>query len=126
VIPIPEESRIGARAWWEKRRLAYNAVLVVAGMASLTFHAALLELSNCAMEELRITPLTLVYRALGYLAAMALANLCYSLAPVVETRLTASLGCCRASFRRWSFGLGCGISFVLPFLVPLLFLAHCQ
>ena len=126
MIPIPQEPPAGARAWWEKRRLAYNAVLVVAGMASLTFHAALLELTGCATEELGITPMTLVYRALGYLAAMAAANLCYGLAPLLETRLAARLGCSSTSFRQWSFGLVCGISFLLPFLAPVLFLSRCR
>jgi len=117
------KSATAARAWWGKRRLIYNAGLVVAGMASLTFHAALLELSNCRMEEMDLTPLTLVYRALGYLGAMGLANLCYSLAPALETRLQPVHP---ARFRSWTFGLGLGISCGLPFVAPLLFVARCR
>lgn len=111
-----------ARAWWEKRRFVYNAGLVVAGMASLTLDAAILELSRCRIEEKDLTPLTLVYAAAGYLAAMGLANLTYSLAPVLERRLQRDQ---RKRFRNWGFGLYLGVSFVLPFTIPLRFLAHC-
>jgi hypothetical protein len=30
-----------------------------------------------------------------------------------------------ATFRRWAFGLGFAVSFALPFVGPMLFLAHC-
>lgn len=116
------ESPDPARRWWGKRRLVYNAGLVVAGMGSLTFHAAVLELSGCRLDEENLEPMTLVYRALGYLAAMGFANLAYSLAPRWEAHLhPANVG----RFRSWTFGLGFGISFVLPFTVPLLFIARC-
>ena len=92
-------------------------------MASLTLHAVLLELSNCNMDELHLAPLALVYRALGYAGVMVLANLCYSLAPIVEERLQPA----RAErFRRWAFGLLAGICCALPFAGPLLFLARCH
>ncbi len=111
-----------ARSWWEKRRFLYNAGLVVAGMASLTLDAAILELSRCRIEEQDLSPLTLVYGAAGYLAAMGLANLTYSLGPVLERRLQPDQ---RKQFRTWAFGLYFGVSFVLPFTIPLRFLVHC-
>ena len=92
-------------------------------MASLTLHAVLLELSSCRMDETGLRPVALVYRAIGYIAAMGLANLCYSLAPVLEIRLQPASP---ERFRAWTFGLGLGISCVLPFLSPLLFLTRCQ
>ena len=111
-----------ARAWWEKRRFLYNAGLVFAGMGSLTLHAAILELSSCRMNEQDLSPMTLVSRAGWYLGAMALANLAYSLAPILETRLRpANPG----RFRNCAFILFFGISFVLPFTVPLRFIARC-
>ena len=111
-----------ARSWWEKRRFLYNAGLIVAGMASLTLRAAILELSNCRLEEQNLSPLTLVYAAAAYLAAMGLANLTYSLAPVVEERLHPDHP---KQFRIWAFGLFFAVSFVLPFTISLRFLAHC-
>jgi hypothetical protein len=113
---------LSARSWWGKRRLPYNAGLVAAGMASLTLHAALLELSQCRMAEGELTPFTLIYKLLAYLAAMGLANLCYSLAPLVEARLHPHR---IDAFRRWAFGLGFGVSVALPFVGPLAFLARC-
>ena len=111
-----------AREWWGKRRLFYNAGLVAAGMASLTLHAALLELTNCRMEETGLEPLALVYRALGYAGFMVLANLCYSAAPALESRLKPAGP---ERFRFWTFSLGLAISCALPFAAPLLFLARC-
>ena len=111
-----------ARAWWEGRRLLYNGGLVFAGMGSLTLHAAILELSSCRLNEQDLSPITLVARAGWYLGAMVLANLAYSLAPLFEERVRpASPG----RFRNCAFSLWFGISFVLPFTVPVLFIAHC-
>ena len=111
-----------ARSWWEKRRFLYNAGLIVAGMASLTLRAAILELSNCRLEEENLSPLTLVYVAVAYLAAMGLANLTYSLAPAVERRIHPDR---LKQFRIWTFALFFALSFVLPFTFSLRFLAHC-
>jgi hypothetical protein len=123
MVPHPESARIHdaaeARQWWSRRRLVYNAVLVAAGMASLTVQAAILELTKCEISELDLTPMTLVYRAAGYLAAMGVANLAYSLAPLAEHWWNPSRV---DAFRQWTFGLGLAVSFALPFL----FLAKCK
>ena len=103
--------------------MVYNAGLIVAGMAALTFYAAALELAKCQGPELEIAPLTLVYQALGYMAAMALANLLYSLGPVAESWLKPARV---DTFRRWVFGSGFATSCALPLVAPLLYLVRCR
>ena len=110
------------KIWWRKRRLVYNAGLILAGMSSLTFLAGSLEFANCAAPDLQSVPMKLVYLALGYMVAMGLANLVFSLGPLTESRLKLEHV---ATFRRWAFGLGFAVSFALPFVGPMLFLAHC-
>ena len=88
-------------------------------MASLTVQAAILEITKCEISELDLTPMTLVYRAAGYLAAMGIANLAYSVAPLAERWWNPSRV---HSFRQWTFGLGLAVSFTLPFL----FLEKCK
>ena len=92
-------------------------------MSSQTLLAAVLEFSKCPAPDLESAPLKLVYLALAYGAAMALANLVYSLGPLVESRL-ASVRV--DSFRRWAFGLGFAVSFFLPFVAPVVFLFRCN
>ena len=112
-----------SKAWWAKRRLVLNAALVAAGMASLTVDAALLELSRCTIPKSDLTPMTLVYQALEYLGAMAVANAAWFAAGQLERRLDAPRV---PAYRRWTFGLALASSALLPFLSPLLLLARCR
>jgi hypothetical protein len=91
-------------------------------MSSLTFLAGVLEFSRCTAPDLESAPLKLVYLAAGYFVAMGVANLIYSLGPLAESKLEPERV---AAFRRWSFGLGFAISFALPFVGPVVFLARC-
>jgi hypothetical protein len=92
-------------------------------MSSLTFLAGVLEFSKCPAPDLESAPMKLVYLAAGYGAAMGLANLVYSLGPLAESRLDPAQV---DSFRRWAFGLGFAVSFVLPFVPSAVFLARCH
>src|SRR5689334_5295769 len=115
-------SNLPDRDWWRKRRLVYNAGLVVAGMSAMTLLAAVLEFSGCRAPDVQSAPLKLVYLALAYGAAMGLANLVYSLAPLLESKVRPEVA---PRFRRWTFGIGFGVSCALPFVMPILFLARC-
>jgi hypothetical protein len=108
--------------WWRKRRLVYNAGLVLSGMSSLTFLAGVLEFSKCSAPDLADVPFKLVYLAVGYGVAMVLANLAFSLGPLAESTLKPEQV---SGFRRWAFGLGFAVSFALPFVGPVVFLARC-
>jgi hypothetical protein len=89
----------------------------------MTFLAVILEFSRCRAPDLQSAPLKLVYLALAYGAAMGVANLLYSLGPLLETRLQPARV---AQFRHWVFGLGLGISMVLPMAAPVIFLVSCR
>ena len=103
--------------------MIYNAGLVVAGMSALTLLAVGLEFSKCRGPDLENAPLNLVYLAAGYFAAMGVANLLYSIGPLIEARLEPDRV---ARFRRWAFGSGFAISVALPLAVPMVFLARCR
>ena len=91
-------------------------------MFSMTLLAMVLEFSRCQMPDIQSAPLKLVYLALGYGAAMAVANALFSLGPWMEARMPSGRV---AGFRRWSFGGFFGISVTLPILAPLIFLIKC-
>jgi hypothetical protein len=95
----------------------------MAGMSAMTLLAMVLEFSRCRPPDIPSAPLKLVYLALGYGAAMGLANLLFSLGPRIEARLQPARV---ERFRRWAFGLGFAISVALPLALPLLFLARCE
>ena len=66
--------------WWELRRLAYNAVLLVVGLATITGYewlmTKLIPLGEDAIEPMGLVLLVVLYGAM--------ANLCYTLGWVVE------------------------------------------
>ena len=88
----------------------------------MTLLAVILEFSRCRVPDLQSAPLDLVYLAVGYGAAMVLANLIYSLGPLLEKKWQPARV---ARFRKWTFGLGFGFSVALPLAAPLIFLARC-
>jgi hypothetical protein len=92
-------------------------------MSALTLLAVVLEFSTCRAPDLQGAPLKLVYTALGFGAAMGLANLLYSLCPRMEARFQPAQV---APFRRWAFGLGLGFSAALPFVATIAFLGRCR
>jgi len=91
-------------------------------MAALTLEAALLELSKCQSPDLEDAPWKLVFAGLGYFAAIGLANVIYSLAPRVESRIRPERV---AIFRKLAFGLGFSISLALPFVTLRAFFGGC-
>jgi cytochrome bd-type quinol oxidase subunit 1 len=63
--------------WWELRRLLYNAILFVIGIASILGMMFLLEKANPASDD-NVEPF------LGVVAYGFMANLCYTLGWIVE------------------------------------------
>lgn len=68
--------------WWELRRLLYNALLLVVGIAAIAGMEWLMSRAIPLGED-AVEPMILV---LGVLAYALLANLCYTLGWVVELR----------------------------------------
>ncbi len=114
---IPEDT-LYAWAWWNRRRLAYNAALVLAGFGAFI---AFLAIGWTCMPrlgpEFEITAFTTFLQGIGYLIAIVLANVAYCAGPIFETIIPAE----RISiYRKTSFWLGLWFSVGLPFCIPLL------
>ena len=105
----------GGRAWWASRRKLYNIGLVVAGVVAFALYVIAFELRCLGVPEAEITLFTTLFQGIGYLIAMAFANLFYNLGYLVE-RLVKPANTCL--YRNVSFWAGFGFSVMLPFLIP--------
>ena len=78
LYPRPAKRGVGAIfKWWERRRLAYNAVISVGGAVSLTsLWLGFLLLGNPVSLGFMLTPV---------LPVLLAANACYTLGPIVES-----------------------------------------
>jgi hypothetical protein len=118
---MSERSR-EAWSWWNRRRLFYNTALVFVGFVAFVvylvvgFHC-IVRLPPGHEGELEITAFTILVQGIGYLFAMAVANVAYCLGPLSELLLRPNP---IDVYRRGMFWLGFGFSVVLPFLYPLL------
>ena len=108
LYPAPAERRVGGIIkWWEKRRLAYNAVLAGSGIGTIF------------MALLTLNPLSDVVQALPAILPFGImANLCYTLGWMVESFLHKvwgrSLRPVGPALFRAGLTLGVGVAFVIP------------
>ena len=105
-----------AEDWWSHRRLRYNIALVVAGIVAFIAYAVVLQNRCVPAPDVEITLFTTAFQAVGYLVAMAIANVFYNLGRLMEARLRPGDV---AAYRKWAWGLGLGLSVALPFAVPI-------
>jgi hypothetical protein len=117
-----ESHETGAEFWWNARLPRYNAWLVGAGLLGFLLYAAVIEVACTCDSEAEITLFAIPFQALGYLFAMAVANLCYSLGYIVERILKPRDV---ARYRRVTFAAGVGLSVAPPLLVPALAYLGC-
>jgi hypothetical protein len=103
--------------WWSRRRRLYNVVLLIAGFVAFLAYAAVLETRCAPVSDVEITIFTIAVQGVGYLVAMAIANLFYNLGSWSESRLRP-LDVTR--YRRWTWGIGVSFSVALPFTIPVL------
>jgi hypothetical protein len=104
-----------ARAWWAGRRKLYNIGLVVAGILAFALYAVAFQVRCLGVPEAEITLFTTLFQGIGYLIAMAFANLCYNLGYLVERLLKPTN---TSLYRKVSFWAGFAFSVTLPFLIP--------
>jgi hypothetical protein len=119
-----DEHRADAHAWWEARRKLYNIALLLAGLGAFACYAAVLEHFSCSgancpgnVEDTEITIFTILFQAVGYLVAMAVANVAFGLGAVTEAFVRPTN---TTRWRRTCFALGLSFSVALPFMVPAL------
>jgi hypothetical protein len=81
-LPDRHLSRGEVIRWWEVRRLAYNAVLLAVGLATIAGYewlmSKLIPLGEDAIEPMGLVVLVVLYGAM--------ANLCYTLGWIIELR----------------------------------------
>ena len=108
---IPE-AEVSADAWWERRRLSYNLVLVAAAPISVLGLFFVWWLFEARLPCLEITSFSLMIGAFNFVAGLAFANLCYFLGPLSE-KLAQPRNV--SKFRNRVFAMGVAFSLLLIF-----------
>lgn len=107
--------------WWGARRRRYNIALVLAGIAAFILYAIAFETQCRGVPEAEITLFTTLFQGVGYLIAIGVANVMYTLGPVLEPVLGRRDV---AAYRRTAYPAGFWFSVALPFSVPALTFAY--
>lgn len=118
---VPEPELLSAAAWWGARRRRYNLVLAAAGVLAFAGYVAALGARCADTPGVEVTLFTTLFQGVGYLLAIALANVCYNLGAAVERRVPPAA---RPRYRRWAYAAGLAFSVALPFCIPLLILTR--
>ena len=109
--------------WWNRRRLLYNIGLVIAGILAFVCYAIVVEWgANRCDPDAEITVFTTLFQGVGYLVMMLIANLCYGLGPMLESRIRPIN---IEKYRRIAFGSGFCFSVLLPFSIPVVLAGLC-
>jgi hypothetical protein len=116
-----EQSR-DAIVWWERRRLAFNLIVLMAGACTIfvlrVCGSLLVRLGADVIEPSGLLPGILVY-ALGV-------NICYTLGWVTELLWsdgdTSRTGALRPTVYRWGLTFSVAVTLLPAFVVPLLWL----
>ena len=113
LYPKPARRTVGGIfKWWERRRLAYNAIISAGGAASLS--------GIWLTAVLHGEPVTLPWLLTPVIAVLLAANACYTLGPIVESlahklwgRQVLPVG---PHLFRAGLTLSVGVTLVLPML----------
>lgn len=105
-----------SREWWAKRRWSYTRGLLFSGVAAFLCYLAVLGVFSNRFPCAEVTIFTTLFQGIGYLLMVLIANVIYSMAPVVERNVNPSTP---ERWRERMYWLGSRFSYLLPFLVPL-------
>ena len=108
--------------WWSARRLRYNVLLILAGVAAFTIIVIAGETVCTVNPDFEITAVTTVFQAFGYGVAMAIANVMYNLGSIGERLLKPRN---LTLYRRVAFSAGTIFSMMLPIAFSLAVFANC-
>jgi hypothetical protein len=115
----------GRRTWWDSHRLRYNLGLLIAGL--LGFIAYVVAVDRCidlhAPGDWEITLFTSAFQGVGYLVAVAVANLFYGLGAWSERIFHPSDV---KRYRTITFGMGFWFSVLVPLIPSVLLFFFCS
>lgn len=112
LYPKPAKRSVGAIfKWWEKRRLAYTAMISAGDAVSLGSHGLLTWLEGGAIE---VPPI------FGVFGMLLLANACYTLGPLTEAALHKIWARDVLPVGPHLFRAGLALSVGIAFLIPML------
>ncbi|UFS61788.1 hypothetical protein LOH54_08970 [Sulfurimonas sp. HSL-3221] len=106
---------IGTWNWWRSKRRDYNRWLVFAGLSAFMAYALLIFSFPKVIPDAEVTAFTILFQGVGYLIAIALANVFFFLGPISE-RLLKPVD--PEHFRKITYGIGKWLSVALPFSIP--------
>jgi hypothetical protein len=105
--PTLPVSATGAIGWWERRRVAYNALVLGVGAISLAvFYTAIVTSGTLPEGEDAVEPLALIVAPIAV-------NLCYTAGWLIEAPLRALVPRLTPRFGPVLFGVGLGFSLLL-------------
>ena len=105
-------------AWWNRRRLAYNAALLVA--VFVAFIAFLVIGWSCIPRlnpQFEITFFTTLFQGIGCVVMIAMANIAYCAGPIIEAIVPKEHV---PHYRKLTFWYGFWFSVTLPISIPVL------
>ena len=97
-----EAPPLSASQGWGEGRWRSNKGLVMAGACGLVAYIMAAALASSRVE-VEVTVFTLAFQAVGYLSAIGLANICYSLGAILEIFVPRRHG---ETYRRRAYALG--------------------
>ena len=115
-MEITDNSNLSTWHWWERRRLRYNAGLLLAGLLAFVLYLAVyFSFSNRLPMEIDVTIFTIIFHGIAFAFYVFVANVFYCLGALSE-RLPRIRTL--ESHRQTTFALGFWFSVALPFLEP--------
>lgn len=103
------------KCWWAGKRLRFNGLVAAGAFMGGTGYVVIANLRR----DLEITPFTLGAQAVGLLVYICLANVAYSLGPLIERTVTTRF---RSRYRRAAFYAGTVLTMLPLLCIPLILL----
>jgi hypothetical protein len=115
IVASASEEILSPFKWWQAQRIKYNLALIVAGMSAAVWYAAIIFRFDDVITDADINLFTIAFQCIGYVVAMAIANILYFLGPITELMFQPNNV---NRYRKIVFALGFWFSVCLPFTIP--------
>ena len=112
---ISSAADIDSPRWWSAKRIQFNIVMIFAALLAEALYLFVFAVFPEELAEIDLTLFTVFFQGVLFLFALALANLCFSLGPLVERRLAGE----NAALRKCLYVAGTAFSLLLISLQPI-------